>query len=161
MVGRARGGGSGDGVNGAILATGVGNTGTVLEADLPEAGGCRADVRSAASGAGTVEPRAAWAEEGFTVVRRARRLPGAPPPLPPAPEDGTGGIAISRAADRRTEAGDGEPAQRAPGGSAAARRGAWSRSGFGAADHCRSGCQSSDVCFAEALVVLGGSVPWR
>ena len=89
------------------------------------------------------------------------RLHGAQPGLPPAPEDGTGGIAIPRAADRQAGAGDGESSQPAPGGSAAARRGARSRSGFGAADHCRSGCQSRDLCFAEAPVLLGGSVPGR
>jgi transposase len=49
----------------------------------------------------------------------------------------------------------------APGGSAAARRGTRSRSGIGAADHCRSWGQSGDVCFAEAFVFLGGSVSWR
>ena len=55
--------------------------------------------------------------------------------------------------------GDGESSHPAPGGSAAARRGARPRSGFGAADHCRSGCESRDVCFAEALVFLGGACP--
>src|ERR1035437_6263189 len=65
MVVRAGGGRSGDGVNGAILETGLGSTGTVLEADLPEAGRCRPDVRSAASGTGAIESRAARAEEGF------------------------------------------------------------------------------------------------
>src|SRR2546425_10287984 len=65
MVRRAGGRGSGDGVNGAILETGLGRTGTVLEADLPEARRCGPDVRSAASGAGAVESRAAGAEEGF------------------------------------------------------------------------------------------------
>ena len=94
-------------------------------------------------------------------TRRVERLHGAQPGLPPAPEDGTGGIAIPRAADRPTGAKDGELTQPAPGGSAAARRGARSRSGFGAADHCRSGCPSRDVCLAEALVFLGGSVPRR
>jgi Transposase len=61
----------------------------------------------------------------------------------------------------QTGPGDGEPAPRAPGGSAAAGRGARSGGGFGAADHCRSRCPSSDVCFAQELVVMGGCVPWR
>src|SRR5260370_31279312 len=65
MVRRAGGRGSSDGVNRAILETGLGSTGTVLEADLPEAGRCWPDVRSAASGTGAIESRAAGAEEGF------------------------------------------------------------------------------------------------
>src|SRR5882762_3162515 len=57
-----------------------GSTGTVLEADLPEAGRCWPDVRIAASGTGAIESRAAGAEEGFPRCRatgEAARVPGA------------------------------------------------------------------------------------
>ena len=39
MAARARGRGSSDGIDGAILETGVGSAGTVLETATPEAGG--------------------------------------------------------------------------------------------------------------------------
>ena len=57
-----------------------GAIGTVLEADLPEAGRCWPDVRSAASGTGAIESRAAGAEERFPRCRatgEAARVPGA------------------------------------------------------------------------------------
>src|SRR6266446_8608166 len=80
MVRRAGGRGRSDGVPSAILETGLGSTGTVLEADLPEAGRCWPDVRSAASGTGAIQSRAAGAEEGFPRCRatgEAARVPGA------------------------------------------------------------------------------------
>src|SRR5437867_2946228 len=80
MVRRAAGRGSSDGVNRAILETGLGSTGTVLEAELPKVGRCRPDVRSAASGTGAIESRAAGAEEGFPRCRatgEAARVSGA------------------------------------------------------------------------------------
>jgi hypothetical protein len=101
------------------------------------------------------------ARHAGAVVRCAGRLQGAPPRLPSAPEAIPRGIAISRAGDRPTGAGDGGLTPRAPRGSAAAGRGTGSGSGFGAADHCRSRCPNSDVCFAQEPVVLGGRLPWR
>src|SRR6266487_1637927 len=80
MADRAACRGSGDGIHSAILETGLGSTGTVLEADLPEAGRCWPDVRSAASGTGAIESRAAGAEEGFPrcgTTGEAVRGPGA------------------------------------------------------------------------------------
>src|SRR5437762_1721641 len=49
-------------------------------------------------------------------LRRARRVRRAQPCLPTAAEDGVGGIAIDRRADRPTGPGDGQSAQPAPGG---------------------------------------------
>src|SRR5271157_3397467 len=63
MAVRAAGRGRSNGIDGAILETGLGSAGAVLEADLPEAGRRRPDVGSAASGAGAVESRTAGAEE--------------------------------------------------------------------------------------------------
>src|SRR6267378_6041941 len=80
MVCRAGGGGSSDGIHCAILETGLGSIGTVLEADLPEAGRCWPDVRSATSGTGAIESQAAGAEEGFPRCRatgEAARVPRA------------------------------------------------------------------------------------
>src|SRR5215510_4129994 len=51
------------GIDSAILETGVGRAGTVLEADLHEARWRRPDVRNAAFGAGTVEPSAPGGRE--------------------------------------------------------------------------------------------------
>ncbi len=52
-----------------------------------------------------------------------------------------GGLAIDRAADRPTRPGDRRSAAPASGCSRAAGRSPRSGSGFGATDHCRSGCQ--------------------
>src|SRR5438128_11011012 len=78
MVGRARGRGSGDGVNGTILATDLGSAGTVLETDLAKAGRCRPDVRNAASGTGAIESRAARTEERFPRCGAAGEATGGP-----------------------------------------------------------------------------------
>src|ERR1700731_2330146 len=78
MAARARGRGSGHGINGAILETSLGSTGTVLEADTREAGRRRPDIGKAASGTGAVEPRAAGAQEGFPRCRTAGETAGGP-----------------------------------------------------------------------------------
>src|SRR5271166_4115573 len=71
MADRTAGRGSSDGIYGAILATGLGSPGAVLEADLPEAGRRRGDVGNAASGASTIESRTAGAQESCTRCRAA------------------------------------------------------------------------------------------
>src|ERR1700736_3274594 len=76
MAARARGRESGDGIDGAILETGLGSTGTVLETDAPERGQRRPDVGNAASGAGAIEPRAAGAQEGFPRCRTSGEATG-------------------------------------------------------------------------------------
>src|SRR6516164_9393620 len=62
---RARGRGSGYGINGTILATGVGSIGKVLEANTREAGRSKPEVGKAASGAGAIQSRAAGTQERF------------------------------------------------------------------------------------------------
>jgi hypothetical protein len=52
-------------IDGAILETGLGSPGTVMEAALPEATRGPSDVRNAACGPGAIEPRAARAQERF------------------------------------------------------------------------------------------------
>src|SRR6266478_2100953 len=69
MAGRARGRGSGHGIDGPILETRVGSTGTVLETNTREAGRRRRDVGIVASGAGAVQSRAAGTQEGFPRCR--------------------------------------------------------------------------------------------
>ena len=69
MVNRARGPGSGYGIDGAILETSLGSTGTVLETATREAGGRKPEVRNLAFGAGAVQSRAAGAQEGFPRCR--------------------------------------------------------------------------------------------
>src|SRR6266566_2543018 len=59
----ARGGGSGHGIDGAVLEAGVGSVGAVLAARAPEAGGGQKDVRQAAPVPSQIQPRAAWAKE--------------------------------------------------------------------------------------------------
>src|SRR5260221_315501 len=71
MAARARGRGSGHGIDGAILEAGLGSTGTVLEADLPEAGRRTPYIGNAASGAGAIESRAPGTQEGFPRCRTA------------------------------------------------------------------------------------------
>src|SRR5690242_19122295 len=70
--------GSGDGIHGAILATGLGSTGTLLEANLPEAGRCWHDVGKAASGTSTIQSRTARTEEGFSGCRTTGEKAGSP-----------------------------------------------------------------------------------
>src|SRR6266851_7138202 len=76
MVAGAGGGRSGDGIHGAILEAGLGSPGTILAGNLPEAGRCRPDVGSAASGAGAVQSRAAGTEEGFPRRRTSGETTG-------------------------------------------------------------------------------------
>src|SRR6267154_1314194 len=72
----ARGRGSSHGIDGSILETRVGSTGTVLETNAPEAGRRRPDVRIVASGAGAVQSRAAGTQEGFPRCRTPSEAAG-------------------------------------------------------------------------------------
>src|SRR5215472_8408230 len=63
MAHRGAGRGSGHGIHRPILETSMGCAGTVLEADLSEAGRCRPHVGNTSSGASTVESWAAGAQE--------------------------------------------------------------------------------------------------
>src|SRR2546430_717001 len=72
LAARERGRGSSHGIDGAILETGVGSAGKVLEADTREARRREAQVRNVASGAGAVQSRTTGTQEGF----RRRRTPG-------------------------------------------------------------------------------------
>jgi|SRR5215472_3161796 len=65
MARRARGRGSGYGINRTILATSVGSIGKVLEADTREAGRSKPEVWKAAFGAGAIQSRAAGTQERF------------------------------------------------------------------------------------------------
>ena len=76
MAHRAGGRGSSHGIHGAILATGLGGTGTVLEANLPEAGRRRPEIGNATSGASTIESRATRAQEGFPRCRTSGEAAG-------------------------------------------------------------------------------------
>src|SRR6476646_4649147 len=67
---------SGDGIDGAVLETGLGSAGAILEADAPETGRRRPDVGNAASGTGAIEPRASGAQEGFPKCRTAGEAAG-------------------------------------------------------------------------------------
>src|SRR6516164_6855303 len=67
MAAGTDGGRSSDGVHGSILEAGLGSTGAVLEAEMPEAGRCRPSFGNVASGAGAVK---SWA------ARTKERLPG-------------------------------------------------------------------------------------
>ena len=68
-------------------------------------------------------------------------------------------LQFPRAADRPTGARDGKPTQPASGASAAARRGARSRSGFGTADHCRSGGRAAAFASQKHLSSWVGACP--
>src|SRR6516164_5170072 len=65
MADRARGRRSGDGIDRTVLETGVGSTGTLLEANLPKTGRCPASLGSTASRPGAVESWSAGTEAGF------------------------------------------------------------------------------------------------
>jgi hypothetical protein len=56
MAARTRGRGSGDGIDGAILETGVGSAGAVLETDAPEAGRRRRSQTAVRRGARRISP---------------------------------------------------------------------------------------------------------
>src|SRR6185503_4731640 len=76
MAARTRGRGSGDGIDGAVLETGLGSTGAIVEADAPETGKRRPDVGNAASGTGAIQPRASGAQEGLPRCRTAGEAAG-------------------------------------------------------------------------------------
>src|SRR6185503_11992825 len=76
MAARTRGRGSGDGIDGAVLETGLGSTGAILEADAPETRRRRPDVGNATSGTGTIEPRTSGAQEGLPRCRTAGEAAG-------------------------------------------------------------------------------------
>src|SRR5207302_10399109 len=78
MVDRARGRRSSHGINGAILETGVGSAGKVLEADTREARRRKAEVRNVASGAGAVQSRTTGTQEGFPGCRTPGEAAGGP-----------------------------------------------------------------------------------
>src|SRR6202165_2955443 len=78
MAGRTGSRRSGDGIHGAILRTGLGGAGTILEAELPEARRGWPDVGKAASGTGAIQSRAAGAEEGFSRRRTTGETAGGP-----------------------------------------------------------------------------------
>src|SRR6184192_329624 len=76
MVDRARGRGSSHGIDGAILETGVGSAGKILETDTREARRREAEVRNVASGAGTVQSRTTRTQEGFRRCRTPSEAAG-------------------------------------------------------------------------------------
>src|SRR5260370_21345027 len=78
MARRARGRGSSHGIDGAILETSLGSFGTVLETDTREAGRRKAQVRNVASGAGAVQSRTTWTQEGFRRCRTLGEAAGGP-----------------------------------------------------------------------------------
>src|SRR5215471_9686861 len=78
MAHRAAGRRSSHGIDGAILETSVGSARTVLEADLRETRGRKAEVRNVASGAGTVQSWTAGTQERFPRCRTpSEARPGA------------------------------------------------------------------------------------
>src|SRR6266536_1999441 len=76
MADRARGRGSGHGINGAILETRVGSARTVLETNMSEAERRKPEVANAAFGAGAIESRATGPQEGFPRCRKAGEAAG-------------------------------------------------------------------------------------
>src|ERR1700747_3162794 len=69
MASRARGQGSGHGIDGAILETGVGSAGTSLETTTPEAGRRKPEVGNSAFGTGAIQSGTAGTQEGFPRCR--------------------------------------------------------------------------------------------
>src|SRR5690348_7898666 len=78
MAAAARGRGSRQGINGAILEAGLGSNGTVLEADAPAARRRTPDIGNSASGARAVQSRAAGTQEGFPRCRTPGEAVGGP-----------------------------------------------------------------------------------
>src|SRR5436305_12270372 len=78
MAAGADGGRSGDGIHGSILETGLGSTGAVLEAEVPEVGRCRFSFGNVASGAGAIESWAARTKERFPRRRTTGETAGGP-----------------------------------------------------------------------------------
>src|SRR2546421_7698567 len=69
MVSGAAGGRSGYGVHGAVLEAGVGDSGTMLEAAVPAAPGCRSHFRNPALGASQIQPGPGRTQERFCRCR--------------------------------------------------------------------------------------------
>src|SRR5262249_53117835 len=65
-------------IHGAILATGLGSAGTLLEANLSETGRCWRDVGKAASSTSAIQSWAARTEEGFSRCRATSEKTGSP-----------------------------------------------------------------------------------
>src|SRR6201993_3786137 len=78
MAARARSRRSSHGIDGAILETGVGSAGEVLEAAVREARRREAEVWNVASGAGTVQSRTTGTQEGFPRCRTPGQAAGGP-----------------------------------------------------------------------------------
>src|SRR5713226_2930290 len=78
MAARARGRGSGHGIDGAILETSLGSTGTVLETAPREAGRRKPEGGNVAFGAGAVQSWAAGTQEGFPRCRTLGEAAGSP-----------------------------------------------------------------------------------
>src|SRR6516225_4184067 len=78
MAARARGRGSGHGIDSAILETRVGSAGKVLEAVMREARRCQAEIRKVASGTGRVKSWTAGTQEGFRRCRTPGEATGGP-----------------------------------------------------------------------------------
>src|SRR5437762_6433616 len=76
MAARARSRRSGHGIDGPILETSLGSTGTALETGAPETGRCRPEVGNVASGPGAVQSRAAGAQERFPRCRTSGQAAG-------------------------------------------------------------------------------------
>jgi hypothetical protein len=91
----------------------------------------------------------------------ARCVYGVERRLPAAAEDGIGGIAIDRRADRPTRPGNGQSAQRAPRCRSAAGGGTWSGSGLSTADHCRSRPYRGNLSLREMSLLVGRCLPGR
>src|ERR1700693_1348665 len=94
-------------------------------------------------------------------MRRARCVYGVECCLPAAAEEGIGGMAMDRRADRPTRPGNGQPAQRAPRCRSAAGGGTGSGSGLSTADHCRSRPYCSDLSLREMSLLVGRCLPGR
>src|SRR5215813_7615063 len=78
MARRARGQRSSHGIDGAILETSLGSTGTVLEVAMREARRRKAEVWNVAFGAGAIQSRAAGTQEGFRRCRTLGEAAGGP-----------------------------------------------------------------------------------
>ena len=83
------------------------------------------------------------------------------PGLSPTGKVDDRGLAIRRAADPSIGAGDRESAPAAPGCSREAGGSPRARSGFGATDYRRSGCQSSDLPLSRKALLVGRGMPGK
>src|SRR3989475_5073213 len=139
----------------------------IIQSGLGSVGGqcasyaaCASGGRNRSGGASRLGPSALACHVG-RVARRAGRLHRTQPGLPSARKIGTGRLAINRAADRPTGPGDREPAPRASGCGPTASGSPRFRGRFGATDHCRGGCQGSDLRFRQESGLVGRSMPGR